>query len=113
MLKYAVNFVCPIELVAVDSITKHSISPISSIYISLASYKAYKLGMLSVFAAGNSGSGEDTHNPYAQIPWGMSVGAGTKQGDLIDFSSRGKSGEQGTFTMPDGSEWQYKNEWWS
>lgn len=78
--------------------------------ISLASYKAYKLGMLSVFAAGNSGSGEDTHNPYAQIPWGMSVGAGTKQGDLIDFSSRGKSGEQGTFTMPDGSEWQYKNE---
>lgn len=78
--------------------------------ISLASYKAYKLGMISVFAAGNSGAGEDTHNPYAQIPWGMSVGAGTKQGDLIDFSSRGKRGEQGDFNMPDGSTWTYKNE---
>jgi serine protease AprX len=78
--------------------------------ISLASYKAHKLGIISVFAAGNSGSGEDTHNPYAQIPWGMSVGASTKQGDLIDFSSRGKSGETGDFTMPDGSSWTYKNE---
>ena len=78
--------------------------------ISLASYKAYKLGMISVFAAGNSGSGEDTHNPYAQIPWGMSVGASTKQAELIDFSSRGKNGEVGDFTMPDGSEWTYKNE---
>jgi serine protease AprX len=78
--------------------------------ISLASYKAHKLGMISVFAAGNSGAGEDTHNPYAQIPWGMSVGATTKQGDLIDFSSRGKRGEQGDFTMPDGSSWTYKNE---
>ncbi|WP_448548759.1 S8 family peptidase [Thalassotalea fusca] len=78
--------------------------------ISLASYKAYKLGMISVFAAGNDGSGEDTHNPYAQIPWGMSVGASTKQGDLIDFSSRGKRGETGDFTMPDGTSWTYKNE---
>ena len=78
--------------------------------ISLASFKANKLGILSVFAAGNDGSGEDTHNPYAQIPWGISVGAGTKQGELIDFSSRGLKGEQGTFSMPDGSEWTYKNE---
>ncbi|GAA6204245.1 hypothetical protein NBRC116600_10420 [Thalassotalea sp. SU-HH00458] len=78
--------------------------------ISLASYKAFKLGMISVFAAGNDGSGEDTHNPYAQIPWGMSVGASTKQGDLIDFSSRGKRDEQGDFSMPDGSTWTYKNE---
>ncbi len=78
--------------------------------ISLASYKAHKLGMISVFAAGNSGAGEDTHNPYAQIPWGMSVGAGTKAGDLIDFSSRGKRGETGDFTMPDGSSWTYINE---
>lgn len=78
--------------------------------ISVASYKAYKLGMISVFAAGNDGSGEDTHNPYAQIPWGMSVGAGTKQGTLIDFSSRGQRDETGTFTMPDGTEWTYRNE---
>ena len=78
--------------------------------ISLASYKAHRLDIISVFAAGNSGAGEDTHNPYAQIPWGMSVGASTKQGDLIDFSSRGKRGETGDFTMPDGSSWTYKNE---
>lgn len=78
--------------------------------ITLASYKATKLGILSVFAAGNDGPGEDTHNPYAQIPWGISVGASTKSSDLIDFSSRGKRGESGTFTMPDGTEWTYKNE---
>jgi serine protease AprX len=78
--------------------------------ISLASYKAHRLEIISVFAAGNSGAGEDTHNPYAQIPWGMSVGASTKQGDLIDFSSRGKRGETGDFIMPDGSSWIYKNE---
>lgn len=78
--------------------------------ITLASYKATKLGILSVFAAGNDGPGEDTHNPYAQIPWGISVGASTKSSDLIDFSSRGKRGESGTFTMPDGTEWIYKNE---
>lgn len=78
--------------------------------ISLASYKAYKLGMISVFAAGNSGPGENTHNPYAQIPWGLSVGAGTKQGTLIDFSSRGKRDESGDFTTPDGEQWTYHNE---
>lgn len=78
--------------------------------ITLATYKAYQLGILSVFAAGNSGPGEDTHNPYAQIPWGVSVGAATKFGELANFSSRGVSGETGTFTMPDGSTWTYSNE---
>lgn len=78
--------------------------------ITLATYKAYQLGILSVFAAGNSGPGEDTHNPYAQIPWGVSVGAGTKSGELAGFSSRGVDGESATFTMPDGSEWTYRNE---
>lgn len=78
--------------------------------ISVSSYVAYKQGLISVFAAGNDGPGEDSHNPYAQIPWGMSVGAGTKSGTLIDFSSRGKEDEQGTFTMPDGEEWTYHNE---
>nr|WP_194755530.1 S8 family serine peptidase [Aliidiomarina indica] len=78
--------------------------------ITIATYKAYQLGILSVFAAGNSGPGEDTHNPYAQIPWGVSVGAGTKDGDLASFSSRGLAGESGSFTMPDGSEWTYSND---
>lgn len=78
--------------------------------VSIASYKAYKLGIMSVFAAGNSGPGEDSHNPYAQIPWGMSVGAGDKFGNLAGFSSRGLKGESGSFTMPDNTEWTYNNE---
>ncbi|NMH61380.1 S8 family peptidase [Alteromonas ponticola] len=78
--------------------------------VSLATYKAHKLGIISVFAAGNDGPGEDSHNPYAQIPWGMSVGAGDKFGKLADFSSRGLKSESGDFTMPDGSEWTYNNE---
>ena len=78
--------------------------------ITLVSYKAHRLGILSVFAAGNSGSGEDTHNPYAQIPWGMSIGAGEKDGTLAGFSSRGYKWESGDFTMPDGTNWTYNNE---
>ncbi len=78
--------------------------------VSVATYKAHKLGIMSVFAAGNSGPGEDSHNPYAQIPWGLSVGAGDKFGKLADFSSRGLKSESGSFTMPDGSEWTYNNE---
>ncbi|MFA3793153.1 S8 family serine peptidase [Aliiglaciecola sp. SL4] len=78
--------------------------------VSVATYKAHKLGIMSVFAAGNSGSGEDTNNPYAQIPWGLSVGAGDKFGKLADFSSRGFKGESGEFTMPDGETWTYNNE---
>ncbi|MEQ5809265.1 S8 family serine peptidase [Alteromonas sp. NFXS44] len=78
--------------------------------VSMATYKAHKLGILSVFAAGNDGPGEDSHNPYAQIPWGMSVGAGDKSGKLADFSSRGLASESGSFTMPDGTEWTYNND---
>ncbi|GAA0853333.1 S8 family peptidase [Aliiglaciecola litoralis] len=78
--------------------------------VSLATYKAHKLGIISVFAAGNSGSGEDTNNPYSQIPWGLSVGAGDKYGKLADFSSRGLKSESGDFTMPDGTTWTYANE---
>ena len=78
--------------------------------VNIATYEAYKRGIVSVFAAGNDGPGEDTHNPYAQAPWVISVGAGDKQGRLADFSSRGKRGESGSFTMPDGVQWTYVNE---
>ncbi|MEC8416684.1 MAG: S8 family serine peptidase, partial [Pseudomonadota bacterium] len=78
--------------------------------VSMASYKAHTFGMISVFAAGNDGPGEDSHNPYAQIPWGISVGAGTKSGTLAGFSSRGLKGEGGEFTTPDGVEWTWSND---
>ncbi|HEV8694323.1 MAG TPA: S8 family serine peptidase [Lysobacter sp.] len=78
--------------------------------VNIASYELYKRGIVSVFAAGNDGPGEDTHNPYAQAPWVISVGAGEKDGVLTGFSSRGKRGESGTFTMPDGRSWTYVNE---
>jgi serine protease AprX len=78
--------------------------------VSISTYEAYKKGIISVFAAGNDGPGEDTHNPYAQAPWNISVAAGEKNGRLTDFSSRGKRFETGTFTMPDGKSWTYFNE---
>jgi len=78
--------------------------------VNISSYELYKKGIVTVFAAGNDGPGEDTHNPYAQAPWSISVGAGEKNGRLTDFSSRGKRFESGTFTMPDGKSWTYYNE---
>ena len=78
--------------------------------VNIATYELYKRGIVSVFAAGNDGPGEDTHNPYAQAPWVISVGAGEKDGVLTGFSSRGKRGEVGDFTMPDGRQWTYINE---
>ena len=78
--------------------------------VNIATYELYKRGIVSVFAAGNDGPGEDTHNPYAQAPWVISVGAGEKDGVLTSFSSRGKRGETGDFAMPDGTTWTYINE---
>ena len=78
--------------------------------VNIATYELYKRGIVSVFAAGNDGPGEDTHNPYAQAPWVISVGAGEKDGVLTSFSSRGKRGETAAFTMPDGRNWTYSNE---
>lgn len=78
--------------------------------VNIASYVAYQRGINVVFAAGNAGPGEDTHNPYAQAPWVISVGAADKRGTLADFSSRGKRFEGGSFSTPDGRSWNWKNE---
>lgn len=80
--------------------------------VNLASYAAYNNDMVVLFAAGNDGPADDTHNPYAQAPWVISVGAGTKDPalTLADFSSRGNPGEAGAFTMPDGEKWTYANQ---
>lgn len=58
--------------------------------INVASKRAADRNIVVVFSAGNSGPGIDTHNPYGKAPWVISVAAGTKEGMLAGFSSRGK-----------------------
>jgi serine protease AprX len=57
--------------------------------VTIASKVAHDNNIIVVFAAGNSGPGRDTHNPYGKAPWVISVAAGTKEGGLVSFSSRG------------------------
>jgi serine protease AprX len=57
--------------------------------ITIASKMAYDRNIAVIFAAGNEGPTKDTYNPYAKAPWVIGVAAGSKEGDLADFSSRG------------------------
>jgi len=57
--------------------------------VNIASKRAHDSGITVLFAAGNSGPGKNTMNPYAEAPWVIGVAAGTKEGTLADFSSRG------------------------
>lgn len=62
--------------------------------INLATLECTELNMIVVFAASNSGPGWDTHNSYSKAPWVISVAAGSKEGGLIGFSSRGTPKQQ-------------------
>jgi serine protease AprX len=62
--------------------------------INIATKDAHDRNIISVFASGNSGPGPDTQNPYAKAPWVIGVAAGTKEGGLASFSSRGTPKEQ-------------------
>lgn len=58
--------------------------------VNVASKAAVDAGMVVLFAAGNSGPGSNTLNPYSVAPWVIGVAAGNKDGQtLADFSSRG------------------------
>ncbi|MFQ3207272.1 MAG: serine protease AprX [Glaciecola sp.] len=65
-------------------------------------------GIIVVFSAGNSGrSGEHTMTGnFKKAPWVVAVGAGTKDGNLIDFSSRGLRDHGGDFIL-DGDEFTW------
>ena len=62
--------------------------------ITIASKMAYDRNITVVFAAGNDGPTKDTYNTYAKAPWVIGVAAGSKEGDLADFSSRGVRREE-------------------
>jgi serine protease AprX len=62
--------------------------------LNVASKAAHDGGMVVVFAGANSGPGKGTFNRYAKAPWVISVAAGTKEGGLASFSSRGTPAEQ-------------------
>jgi serine protease AprX len=55
---------------------------------------AYDRGLVSVFAAGNSGPSQDTLNDYAKAPWVLGVAATTDAKNVTGFSSRGRKGGQ-------------------
>lgn len=55
----------------------------------IAAKQAHDLNMTVLFAGGNDGSAKDTLSPYAQAPYVIGVAAGTKEGMLAGFSSRG------------------------
>jgi len=55
--------------------------------INIATKQAYDRNVIVVFSAGNSGL--CAMNRYAKAPWVISVAAGTKEGGIANFRSRG------------------------
>lgn len=60
----------------------------------IAARQAHDMNMTVLFAGGNDGAAKNTLSPYAQAPWIIGVAAGTKDGMLADFSSRGLPREE-------------------
>lgn len=60
----------------------------------VAAKLAHDRNITSFFAAGNDGAAKNTLSPYAQAPWVIGVAAGSKDGMLADFSSRGLPKEE-------------------
>jgi serine protease AprX len=67
-------------------------------------------GVIVVFSAGNSGSGESTiTGNFKKAPWVVTVAAGDKTGALASFSSRGTKGNGGEVVV-DGETFQWIDE---
>lgn len=73
----------------------------SSDPLSVAVKRAHRAGILSVFAAGNSGPEHDTLSSQCVIPYTACVAATTKPDSTVMFSSRGRP-SQPTDTNRDG-----------
>ncbi|WP_435077417.1 S8 family serine peptidase [Halococcus sp. AFM35] len=67
--------------------------------LNTATWEAYQEGLLSVFAAGNSGPGTNTLNQYAKAPHVLGVAATNDQKAVTNFSSRGR--KQTSANTPD------------
>ncbi|MDQ0351494.1 subtilisin family serine protease [Alkalibacillus filiformis] len=75
--------------------------------INIATKKLFDRGILTVFSAGNSGPEQDTiSGNYKKAPWVVSVAAGTKDGELTNFSSRGSEGVKEQVEV-DGETWEW------
>jgi subtilisin family serine protease len=73
--------------------------------INIATKKLYDRGIVTVFSAGNSGPGEATiSGNYKKAPWVITVAAGSIEGELADFSSRGLEANGGS-VLVDGEEY--------
>lgn len=78
--------------------------------INVATKALYDRGIVTVFSAGNSGPTDSTiSGNYKKAPWVITVAAGTKQGKLAEFSSRGVKGKGGSVTV-DGETWTWVDE---
>ncbi len=68
--------------------------------INIATKKLYDRGIVTVFSAGNSGSGESTiSGNYKKAPWVITVAAGNSEKELADFSSRGVKDKGGSVVV--------------
>ncbi|WP_240948490.1 S8 family serine peptidase [Bacillus sp. RO1] len=77
--------------------------------INIATKKLFDRGIITVFSAGNSGPGEATiSGNYKKAPWVITVAAGTIQGQLADFSSRGLEGNGGSVVV-DGEDYIWED----
>ena len=59
--------------------------------VNVATWHAFREGILPVFSAGNSGPGTNTLNQYATAPHVLGVAATDDRKMVTDFSSRGRS----------------------
>jgi serine protease AprX len=69
--------------------------------VNVASWEAFTRGIVPVFAAGNSGPDADTLSRFAKAPHVLCVAATNDETAVTDFSSRGRTPDEGRETNYD------------